>query len=136
MANGGIPDYRAVPNTQTFVYNVSVGADRYFPTRIDNLYWYSGLRVGFAYGLNEKKYDEAESMGKSIGETWNLRASFTSGIDYFILPALYVGAQIDPLAYTYGVASIQPQSGLKALQADSHNIGFLAAPTIKIGFVL
>lgn len=136
VANGGIPDYRAVPNTRTFVYNVSAGADRYFPTRIDNLYWYSGLRVGFAYGLNEKKYDEAESMGKSIGETWNLRAAFTSGIDYFVLPALYIGAQIDPLAYTYGISGIQPQPGLKQLQADSHGIGFLAAPTIKIGFIL
>ncbi|HBK33196.1 MAG TPA: hypothetical protein DDZ78_16465, partial [Porphyromonadaceae bacterium] len=121
VENGGIPDYRAVAKSQTFVYTVSAGADRYFSTRIDNLYWYSGVRVGLAYGLNEKKYDEAESMGKSIGEAWNLRAAFTSGIDYFVLPALYVGAQIDPLSYTYGVAGIQPQSGLKLLQADSHS---------------
>lgn len=135
VADGGIPDYRAVAKAQTLNYSVSAGADRYFPTHVENLYWYSGLHVGFGYGLNEKKYDEEESMGKSIGEVWNLRAALTSGIDYFVLPALYIGAQIDPLAYTYGVSDIQPQSGLRLLRADNHSIGFLAAPTLKIGFV-
>ena len=73
-------------------------------------------------------------MGRSIGETWNLRGAITMGVDYFVLPAMYVGAQIDPFAYTYNMTTYKPQEGLSNLDADSHNYNFLAAPTIKIGF--
>ena len=80
------------------------------------------------------KYDEYVSMGKSVGETWNLRGSLTVGVDYFVLPAMYVGAQIDPLAYTYNMTTYKPQEGLGSLKADSHNFSMLAAPTVKVGF--
>lgn len=132
---GEIPNYRAVADAYSFSYNVTAGIDRYFKTRqVPNLLWYTGVRVGFAYGLNEMKYDEPEAMGKSVGETWNLRGSITMGVDYFILPALYVGAQIDPFAYTYNMTTYKPQEGLGNLDADSHNFSVLAAPTIKVGF--
>jgi len=93
-----------------------------------------GIRVGFAYGENEMKYDEETSMGKSIAESWNLRGALTIGVDYFVLPALYIGAQIDPFAYTYNKTTYNPQAGLGDLSADSHNYSVLAAPTFKIGF--
>lgn len=132
---GEIPSYRAVANARSVGYNVSAGVDRYFPVaKVSNLMWYAGVRVGFAYGLNEMKYDEETAMGKSIGETWNLRTSLTAGVDYYVLPALYVGAQIDPFAYTYNMTTFNPQAGLGDLSADSHNCSFLAAPTLKIGF--
>lgn len=132
---GEIPNYRAVANAQSFAYNVSAGVDRYFSIKnVPNLMWYTGVRVGFAYGLNEMKYDEETSMGKSIGETWNLRGALTVGVDYFVLPALYVGAQIDPFAYTYNITKFNPQAGLADLSADSHNYSLLAAPTLKVGF--
>ncbi|MBO4985229.1 MAG: hypothetical protein J6C87_06255 [Bacteroides sp.] len=132
---GEIPNYRAVADAYTFSYNVFVGVDRYFKVKqIPNLMWYTGIRVGAAYGLNEVKYDEPEAMGKSVGETWNLRASLAMGIDYYVLPALYVGAQIDPFSYTYNMTSYKPQEGLSNLDADSHNFNLLAAPTLKVGF--
>lgn len=96
--------------------------------------WYTGLRVGMAYAQNQMKYDEYETMGKSIGETWNLRGSITFGVDYFVLPAMYIGAQIDPFAYTYNMATYKPQEGLSNLDADSHNFSLLSAPTLKVGF--
>lgn len=132
---GEIPSYRAVANAQTFSYNVFAGVDRYFKMKsVPNLMWYTGLRVGMAYAQNQMRYDEYESMGRSIGETWNLRGAVTMGVDYFVLPAMYVGAQIDPFAYTYNMTTYKPQEGLSNLDADSHNYNFLAAPTIKIGF--
>lgn len=132
---GEIPNYRAVANAQSFAYNVAVGVDRYFKcTKVPRLMWYMGVRVGFAYAENETKYDETTSMGKSVAEAWNLRGSITCGIDYFVLPAMYVGAQIDPFSYTYNMTSVKPQPGLKRLSADSHNFSGFAAPTIKIGF--
>lgn len=95
---------------------------------------YTGVRVGFAYGLNEMKYDEYEVMGKSTAETSNLRGALTFGVDYFVLPGMYVGCQVDPVSYTYNMTTYKPQEGLGNLSADSHNFSLLAAPTIKIGF--
>ena len=131
---GQIPNYRAVGSAQTMNFNVSAGVDRYFKTKVPNLMLYSGLRVGMAYCNNQVKYDEYESLGKSVGEAWNLRGAVTMGFDYFVMPGMYVGAQIDPLAYTYNMTTIKPQEGLSNLDADSHNFGFLAAPTVKVGF--
>lgn len=133
--DGSIPNYRAVADAYTFSYNVFAGVDRYFKIKnVPNLMWYTGVRVGVAYGLNEMKYDEEEQMGKSTGETWNLRGAITMGVDYFVLPGMYVGAQIDPFSYTYNMTTYKPQEGLSNLDADSHNFSLLAAPTIKIGF--
>ena len=135
IGDGSIPNYRAVADAQSFAYNVSAGVDRYFNIkRVPNLMWYTGVRVGFAYGENEMKYDEETSMGKSVAESWNLRGALTIGVDYYVLPALYVGAQIDPFAYTYNKTTYNPQAGLGDLSADSHNYSVLAAPTLKIGF--
>lgn len=133
--DGSIPNYRAVADAYTFSYNVFAGVDRYFKMKnVPNLMWYTGVRVGVAYGLNELKYDEEEQMGKSTGETWNLRGAITMGVDYFVLPGMYVGAQIDPFSYTYNMTTYKPQEGLSNLDADSHDFSLLAAPTIKIGF--
>lgn len=132
---GEIPTYRAVADASSLSCNVFAGVDRYFKIKnVPNLMWYTGLRVGFAYAQNRIKYDEYEALGKSVGETWNLRGAVTFGVDYFVLPALYVGAQIDPFGYTYNMTTYKPQEGLSNLDADSHNFSLLAAPTLKIGF--
>lgn len=131
---GEIPNYRAVASQYSCTYNVFAGVDRYFRTGVKNLMWYTGLRVGVAYALNEQKADEWTSMGKSVAESWNLRAGVTFGVDYFILPAMYVGASVDPFAYTYNMTTYRPQEGLAALSADSSNFSVFAAPTIKVGF--
>lgn len=132
---GNIPDYRAIADASSFSYNVFAGADRYFAvSKVSNLFWYAGGRVGMAYAQNQMKYDEPESMGKSVAETWNLRVAGTMGIDYFVLPSMFVGVQIDPVCYTYNMTTYKPQEGLSNLDADSHSFSFLAAPTIKIGF--
>lgn len=133
--DGSIPNYRAVGDGSSLSYNVFTGIDRYYNVEsIPNLMWYAGLRVGYAYGQNQVKYDEPESMGKSIAETYSIRGAFTMGVDYFVLPGMYIGCQIDPLAYTYNTTTLKPQEGLGNLCADSHNYGFMAAPTVKIGF--
>jgi opacity protein-like surface antigen len=132
---GDIPNYRAVADAYSFGYNVTAGIDRYFNMKsVKNMMLYTGLRLGFAYGLNEQKYDEWMSMGKSTAEACNFRAAWTFGVDYFVRPGMFVGISVDPVAYTYNVTSYKPQEGLATLQADSHNFGLLAAPTIRLGF--
>lgn len=132
---GEIPNYRAVASQYSCNWNAHLGIDRYFSLKgIDNLMWYAGLRVGMAYALNEQNYDEWTSMGKSVGETWSLRGALNIGIDYYVLPAMYVGASVNPFAYSYNMTTYKPQAGLKNLEADSHDFSILAAPTLHIGF--
>ena len=133
--DGSIPNYRAVGDGYFFNYNIYTGVDRYFKFKglPENLYFYAGGRLGAAYGLNQVFYDEFETLGKSSAETLNLRVSGTCGLDYYI-SAMYIGIQVDALSYTYNLTSYKPQEGLSNLSADRHNVGFLAAPTIKIGF--
>lgn len=132
---GEIPNYRAVASQYSCAYNVFVGVDRYFRVGgVKNLMWYGGVRVGMAYALNQQKYDEWTSMGKSTAEAWNLRANLTAGVDYYVLPAMFVGASIDPFAYTYNMTTYKPQEGLANLSADSSNFSILAAPTLRVGF--
>jgi hypothetical protein len=132
---GEIPSYRAVADAYSFAYNATLGIDKYFRVKpTSRLMPYIGLRLGGAYGLNEMKYDEYVSMGKSTAETYNLRAAIALGMDYFISSSLYVGVQVEPVAYTYHTTTYKPQEGLSNLSADSHNYSFLAAPTVKLGF--
>lgn len=132
---GNIPTYRAVADGQTFKYNVYTGVDRHIQHKnLQNLYFHVGVHAGFAYGLNQILYDEEKSMGKSIGEAFNLRGAVNAGVSYYVLPGMFLGVDVNAFQYTYNMTTIKPQAGLANLSADSHNFGFLAAPTLKIGF--
>lgn len=129
-----LPGYEAVTDAYTFGYNVNLGVDRYFRLKgVKNLMLYAGARVGYAYAVNEQ-YREMEWLTKSSAETFNLRAALTAGVDYFVLPNMYVGISVDPVTYTYGYVAYKPQAGMGNLAADNHNVSFLAAPTIRLGF--
>lgn len=132
--DGSIPNYGTVAEQNFLQFNVYTGVDRYFKTKIDGLYLYTGVRVGYAYGRNVSFSDDEYSMGKSVGEAFNVRGALTGGVEYYITDGLFVGAQVDPFAYTYNRSLIKPQEGLSNLDANSHNYSILAAPTIKIGF--
>jgi hypothetical protein len=135
IGDGSIPNYRAVGDASSLAFHAFTGVDRYFEVKsVPGLLWYAGIRAGGAYGQNQVKYDEPESLGKSVAETFNLRGSLAIGMDYYLITGLYVGCQIDPLAYTYNTTTYKPQEGLSNLSADSHNFSLLAAPTLKVGF--
>ncbi|MCR4765085.1 MAG: OmpA family protein, partial [Bacteroidaceae bacterium] len=132
---GELPNLVAVADAQSFSYNVALGLDRYFKLNsVTNLMPYLGVRGGYAYGQNQKVYDEPYAMGKSSAESFNIRGAVAFGLDYYILPGFYLGAQIEPFAYTYNRTVNRVQEGLERHSANSHNFNFLAAPTIKIGF--
>lgn len=132
---GNIPTYRAVADGQTFKYNVYTGVDRHIQHKnLQNLYFHVGVHAGFAYGLNQILYNEETSMGKMIGEAFNIRGAVNTGVSYYVLPGMFLGVEVNAFQYTYNMTTIKPQEGLANLSADSHNFGFLAAPTLKIGF--
>lgn len=132
---GSIPGYNYVLNQSTMQFQVYTGVDRYFDNLINvkNLLPYAGVRVGYAYSRNTAQGDDTW-MGKSIGESFNIRGALTIGMDYFVNEAFFVGMQVDPFAYTYNRNTYKPQEGLRNLEADSNNFSFIAAPTLKVGF--
>lgn len=133
--NGDIPEYRAVGNASSIRWNVYVGVNKYWQLKaVPALHFFIGGQVGFSYGLSQIKYNEEASMGKSLSQVYTSRISFSAGADYYLLPSLFIGLEVQPIQYAYNVSGIRPQSGMKLLQGDSHNIQFMAAPTIKIGF--
>ena len=132
---GEIPNYRAVASQYSCNLNVYAGADRYFNTKVKNLKWFTGVQIGYGYAQNDVNYNyEWNSMGTSVGQSVELRGAITLGMDYFILPGMFVGVSVLPFSYTYSWIGYRPQEGLKFLQADCSTWGALAAPTMKVGF--
>ena len=134
LGDGSIPEYEAVVNRNTMQFNVSLGFDRYFRTGVDGLLPYVGIKAGYAYGQDIAFKDDETWMGQSAGEAFNIRGAVTVGVDYYFTEAFFIGASVDPFAYTYCYTMVKPQAGLGALAADSHNYSAFAAPTIRIGF--
>lgn len=134
VGGASIPSYGAVASESDIQFNVFAGVDRYFKSKVSGLMPYVGGRIGYAYGRNSAYADSEEYVGKSIAESFNVRVALTAGVDYYINDVLFVGAQIDGLAYTYNMSTYKPQAGLGNLSADSHNFSLLAAPTLKVGF--
>ena len=134
VGGASIPSYGAVASESDIQFNVFAGVDRYFKSKVSGLMPYVGGRIGYAYGRNSAYADSEEYVGKSIAESFNVRVALTAGVDYSINDVLFVGAQIDGLAYTYNMSTYKPQAGLGNLSADSHNFSLLAAPTLKFGF--
>lgn len=134
LGDGSIPDYDAVVNRNTMQFNVSLGFDRYFRTGVEGLLPYVGIKAGYAYGQDIAFKDDETWMGQSAGEAFAIRGAVTVGVDYYFTEAFFIGASIDPFAYTYNYSMVKPQAGLGALAADSHNFAAFAAPTLKIGF--
>ena len=132
---GTIPGYNYVLNESTMQFHVYTGVDRYFDNLINvkNLLPYAGVRLGYAYARNTAQGDDTW-MGKSIGESFNIRGALTIGMDYFVTESFFMGIQVDPFAYTYNRCTYKPQEGLRNLEASSNNFSFIAAPTLKVGF--
>lgn len=129
-----IPGYEAVGNSKTMSYNVAIGFNHYKNLGVKNLYLTMGGQVGFAYGNNVAKFANETAMGRTAAEAYSTRIAFNMGTEYHFLPGMYIGLEISPVSYIYNVTSLRPEDGLARLSADSHNIGFLAAPTLKLGF--
>ena len=132
--DGSIPNYQAVASQSDLQFQAFTGIDRYFKTKATGMMTYLGVRLGYAYGRNSSFADSEEYAGKSIGESFNIRGALTAGVDYFFANDIFIGAEVNPIAYTYNKSTLKPQAGLGNLEANSNKISILAAPTLNVGF--
>lgn len=132
---GDLPSYRAVPADQQVAYVVYLAGSYCFKIpAVPAMRPYLGLRFSFAYANDQKKYDELSSMGISSAENFSMGVSCVGGVDYFLASNFFIGASLDLVRYVYGVTKYRPQDGLAPLAGDTHNLGAIGAPRIKIGF--
>lgn len=127
-----IPSYGETPDKKSTNATAFVGADYCFNTQ--HVVPFVGLRGRGAYGNSELKYNNAESMGKSLAETWTYGGAIVFGADYIFQGGLIIGCQFDLCSYTYGAVKYKPQPGLATNKSYCHDFGAIAAPMIRIGF--
>lgn len=131
---GDIPEYQSVIQQQSVSYLVYLAGSYYFRIPdIPCLRPYAGLRVSASYANNQQLDDEW--VGVSAAETFGLGVAAMCGVDYYFSQHFFVGMSVEALRYVYGLNFHRPQEGLGVLGADAHNLGFLGAPKVKIGFV-
>lgn len=130
---GSVPTYKAVPNSDNMQYAIGLGANRYYESRSNRLFFYFGGETGFAYGRVTAKADSEEYMGASVAEAYAFRLAPVCGFDYFFDQLLFVGVDVRPISYQYTLYKERPQVGLGNLSSDNHTISFISQPMIKLG---
>ena len=133
---GEIPSYEAVDAKFNLNWLANLAFSYYFRIpAVPKLRPYVGFKVqgGYASDLTNKYYYQA--MGVSAAESYTLSAGVLTGVDYYLGNNFYFGASVEPFRYTYGVVVYRPQEGLSNLGADTHFMGALASPQLKIGFL-
>ncbi|MBR5644615.1 MAG: hypothetical protein IKW77_10560 [Salinivirgaceae bacterium] len=133
-----VPGYGETPNRTNMNYTFFVGGD-FCPNMNGNVRPYAGIRGRGAYCLNTEKYvfDKAatiEGSEKKFAETWNLGGAIVFGADYSFSGGLIVGCQFDLFSYTYAAVQYKSQGGVKPNVGRCCSIGFIAAPTLRVGF--
>ena len=133
---GEIPTYEAVEAKINLNWLANIAFSYYYRIpAVPNLRPYTGLRVQGGYASDLSAYDDYRAMGNSVGETYTVSCGLLTGVDYYFSKNFFVGASLEPFRYSYGVLKYRPQEGLSILGADTHFLGALAAPQLKIGFL-
>lgn len=133
-----VPEYGETPNRTNMNYTFFAGGD-FCLSMGGNVRPYAGARFRGAYCLNTEKYKfdaatEIESSEKKFAETWNLGGAIVFGADYSFNGGLIVGCQFDLFSYTYAAVQYKSQAGVKPNVGKCRDFGFIAAPTLRVGF--
>lgn len=130
------PEFATVPERHSLGFAITVGGDRFFHTEyLPNLVWYVGGRLGYSFVNEGYNADEAFNMGPSHAETFRLRVAAAAGADYYLIPEkLFVGVQVDPLSYSYGVYTAKSRPSVGARSSDTHHFNFLGGPNYNVDF--
>ena len=138
LGNVIAPEYGETPNRTNMNYSFFIGGD-FCISMGGNVKPYVGLRGRGAYCINTEKYkfDAAttiEGSQKKFAETWNIGGAVVFGADYSFSGGLIVGCQFDLFSYTYAAVSYKQQAGVDANVGRCSSTGFIAAPTLRVGF--
>jgi hypothetical protein len=142
-----VPFYSQVPSLSNHEVIAGIGLDRYFSTKNKHVFWYLAPVINFHYNrltgenstdylpITEAPYFRIVDPGTiRYAEGLGAGLSGNIGIDYFTSSGIVFGFEVQGANYTYIRNTQLPMQGLSTLKSDSHNIAFLAYPTLRIGF--
>lgn len=138
-----IPSFAHMEGKTTKQFNIDLGVDKYFSTKVKNLFPFIGVQINSIYGQMEiydgfrgtnNSGDVIPSFDTRRGEMFGLGGSCVGGVDYYLSEGFFLGVEIRALSYMYNVKRIFHQQGMQAQDASAHNISFLDQPVLKIGF--
>ncbi|MBD5279985.1 MAG: hypothetical protein HDS35_05520 [Bacteroides sp.] len=158
-----IPSSKYINATATNNFFVNVGTERYFQTKNKRIFPYVGVNVGFQMARVETREPYTGNMvdidnmtettsgalgsisdatlvdkqvyipaGK-VGQMFALKGAAVAGVEYDIMPGMFLALEFNPLSYRYDVIQIAPQ-GFGTYSLNHHTIKIFDMPTLRIGF--
>lgn len=158
-----LPSSRYVNATATNNWYVNVGTERYFKTGNKRIFPYVGVQAGFQMARVEtrepytgKMIDMdnmtstvAPALGEvsdgtlveeqvyipagKIGQMFGIKGAAVAGVEYDLMPGMFLALEFQPVSYRYDVIQIAPQ-GFDHYNLNHHNIKVFDMPTLRIGF--
>lgn len=144
FVNAGIERYFKTKNQRIFPYvGATVG---YQMARVETREPYTGVMVDIdnmttmpnpAFGSDKPTGTLVEQQvyipaGK-IGQMFALKGAAVAGVEYDIMPGMFLALEFQPLSYRYDVIQIAPQ-GFSHYNLCHHNIKIFDMPTVRIGY--
>ncbi len=68
-----------------------------------------------------------------IGQMFALKGAAVAGVEYSLMPGMFLALEFQPLSYRYDVIQIAPQ-GFTHYNLCHHNIKIFDMPTVRIGY--
>lgn len=158
-----LPASKYVNATATNNWFVNVGTERYFKTGNKRIFPYVGVNFGFQMArietnepytgnminIDNMTQTSAGALGNvsdgtlvdqqvylpagKIGQMFALRGAALAGVEYNLMPGMFLALEFNPLSYRYDVIQIAPQ-GFGIYSLNHHNIKIFEMPTMRIGF--
>lgn len=145
FVNAGIERYFKTKNKRIFPYvGASVG---YQMARVETREPYTGLMVDIDNNMTTMPnpgFNEDSDHGTlveqqvyipagKIGQMFAIKGAAVAGVEYNLMPGMFLALEFQPLSYRYDVIQIAPQ-GFGHYNLCHHNIKIFDMPTVRIGY--
>ena len=144
FVNAGIERYFRTKNKRISPYvGASVG---YQMARVETREPYTGLMVDIDNmttmpnpGFNEEGQhgtlveQQVYIPAGKIGQMFAIKGAAVAGVEYSLMPGMFLALEFQPLSYRYDVIQIAPQ-GFSHYNLCHHNIKIFDMPTVRIGY--
>lgn len=143
-----IPGAKYINATATNNWFVNAGVERYFKTGNKRIFPYVGATAGFQMARVDTREPytgnmievEGEQVDRQvyipagkIGRMFAIKGAAVAGIEYDVMPGMFLALEFQPVSYRYDVIEIAPQ-GFSHYNLNHHNIKVFDMPTVRIGF--
>ena len=134
-----IPEQQYVMAEAEYALQSQLGANWHFLTKNPRISPYVGAVAGFNWArintVRPYTGDDEDIVKTSCqaGQAWAVQGGVTAGIDFQMLPGLFLGLEVHPAMYQLTVLELHPTMTEPYL-VGNHSFKFMSAPRVKLGF--